>query len=63
MSGAVTRLIGAAASVPPAAAAPASRFNPKYLPLAATVSLFIAMATLGSVFYSGFSRRRSFSTC
>ncbi len=54
MSGAVTRLIGAAASVPPAAAAPASRFNPKYLPLAATVSLFIAMATLGSVFYSGF---------
>lgn len=43
-----------AAPVPPAAPAPVSRFNPKYLPLAATVSLFIAMATLGSVLYSGF---------
>jgi ribose/xylose/arabinose/galactoside ABC-type transport system permease subunit len=30
------------------------RFNPKYLPLAATISLFVAMATMGSVFYSGF---------
>ncbi len=30
------------------------RFNPKYLPLAATISLFFAMATMGSVFYSGF---------
>ncbi len=30
------------------------RLNPKYLPLAATVSLFVAMATLGSVFYAGF---------
>ena len=30
------------------------RFNTKYLPLAATVSLFVAMASLGSVMYSGF---------
>jgi galactofuranose transport system permease protein len=36
-------------------AAPArAHFNPKYLPLAATVSLFVAMATLGSVLYDGF---------
>lgn len=33
---------------------PGSRFNPKYLPLAATISLFMAMATMGSVLYSGF---------
>ena len=31
-----------------------ARFNPKYLPLAATISLFVLMATLGSVFYDGF---------
>jgi galactofuranose transport system permease protein len=37
-----------------AAALPRWRFNVKYLPLAATVSLFVAMATLGSVMYSGF---------
>ncbi len=30
------------------------RFNVKYLPLAATVSLFVAMAALGSVMYAGF---------
>ncbi|WP_332775568.1 galactofuranose ABC transporter, permease protein YjfF [Polaromonas sp.] len=30
------------------------RFNPKYLPLAATISLFVAMATMGSVRYTGF---------
>ncbi|MEO7548255.1 MAG: galactofuranose ABC transporter, permease protein YjfF, partial [Ramlibacter sp.] len=30
------------------------RFNIKYLPLTATVSLFVAMATLGSVAYTGF---------
>ena len=30
------------------------RINPKFLPLVATVSLFLAMATLGSVFYDGF---------
>ncbi|MEJ8856806.1 galactofuranose ABC transporter, permease protein YjfF [Variovorax robiniae] len=28
--------------------------NPKYLPLAATISLFLVMATLGSVMYTGF---------
>jgi simple sugar transport system permease protein len=28
--------------------------NPKYLPLAATISLFVLMATLGSVFYDSF---------
>lgn len=32
----------------------AGRFNVKYLPLAATVSLFVTMATLGSVLYTGF---------
>ena len=32
----------------------ATRLNPKYLPLAATISLFVLMATLGSVFYDGF---------
>jgi len=31
-----------------------SRLNPKYLPLVATISLFVAMATLGSVLYTGF---------
>lgn len=40
------------------AAAPAThprrRFNAKYLPLAATISLFVLMGTLGSVFYDGF---------
>lgn len=33
---------------------PRMRFNPKYLPLAATISLFVLMGTLGSVFYDGF---------
>jgi simple sugar transport system permease protein len=33
---------------------PRTRLNPKYLPLAATISLFVLMATLGSVFYNGF---------
>jgi ribose/xylose/arabinose/galactoside ABC-type transport system permease subunit len=32
----------------------AVRINPKYVPLVATISLFMAMATLGSVFYEGF---------
>src|SRR5687768_1559857 len=36
------------------AAARRRRFNVKYLPLAATVSLFVATASLGSVMYSGF---------
>ncbi len=31
-----------------------SRINPQHLPLVATVSLFVAMATLGSVAYDGF---------
>lgn len=35
-------------------ARPRSRFDPKYLPLSATISLFLLMATLGSVFYDGF---------
>ncbi|RSZ44212.1 MULTISPECIES: galactofuranose ABC transporter, permease protein YjfF [unclassified Variovorax] len=30
------------------------KLNPKYLPLAATVSLFVLVATLGSIFYDGF---------
>nr|WP_111877917.1 galactofuranose ABC transporter, permease protein YjfF [Paracidovorax anthurii] len=38
----------------PQASARRSWRNPRYLPLAATVSLFLAMATLGSVRYSGF---------
>lgn len=31
-----------------------SGLNPKYLPLAATISLFVLVVTLGSVFYDGF---------
>ncbi len=55
MNRAATRPIVPAAPMPPAAAAPPGlRFNPKYLPLAATVSLFVAMAAMGSVLYSGF---------
>ncbi|RZL64651.1 MAG: sugar ABC transporter permease YjfF [Variovorax sp.] len=42
------------ASASAVAAPPASRLNPKYFPLAATVSLFVLMATLGSVLYEGF---------
>ena len=42
----------------PATATPASahgpRLNARYLPLAATIALFVAMATLGSVRYTGF---------
>jgi simple sugar transport system permease protein len=30
------------------------KYNPKYLPLVATVSLFLAMSTFGSVTYNGF---------
>lgn len=30
------------------------RLDPKYIPLAATISLFVAMASAGSVFYDGF---------
>lgn len=43
----------AAAPLPPKVAT-RSRLNPKFLPLIATLSLFVAMATLGSVLYSGF---------
>jgi ribose/xylose/arabinose/galactoside ABC-type transport system permease subunit len=53
MSRVMDRPLVAAVREPPATA-PAFRFNPKYLPLAATISLFVAMATLGSVLYSGF---------
>ncbi|AVS85407.1 sugar ABC transporter permease YjfF [Paracidovorax avenae] len=42
----------------PATATPAAargpRLNARYLPLAATIALFVAMATLGSVRYTGF---------
>jgi ribose/xylose/arabinose/galactoside ABC-type transport system permease subunit len=45
-------------ALPPAKAARAEgvgkRLNRKYLPLVATISLFVAMATLGSVRYTGF---------
>ena len=44
-------------SVPAPHMAPAStapRLDPKYLPLAATISLFFAVATLGSLRYDGF---------
>lgn len=54
MNTTVTRPPVEAASSQRAPAAPASGFNPKYLPLAATISLFVAMATMGSVLYSGF---------
>jgi simple sugar transport system permease protein len=38
----------------PASTRPHRRLDPKYLPLAATISLFALMATLGSAFYTGF---------
>ncbi|RYF53639.1 MAG: sugar ABC transporter permease YjfF, partial [Comamonadaceae bacterium] len=40
---------GDAPGAAPHPGAARTRFNPKYLPLAATISLFVAMATLGSV--------------
>ncbi|ABM32827.1 sugar ABC transporter permease YjfF [Paracidovorax citrulli] len=46
-----------AVMTPAAATAPATRgprLNARYLPLAATIALFVAMATLGSVRYTGF---------
>ena len=43
----------AAVAAPPAAST-AARLNPKFLPLIATISLFVAMATMGSVMYTGF---------
>ena len=56
MSDAVTQAAEAGAAGPPARASALAgfRLNPKYLPLAATVSLFVAMAIMGSVLYSGF---------
>ena len=54
MNTALTTPLDAAAPNRPAAAPPRLRFNPKYLPLVATISLFVAMATLGSVLYTGF---------
>ena len=40
--------------VPAPASRPRGGLNPKYLPLAATISLFVLVATLGSIFYNGF---------
>ncbi|HEX5739105.1 MAG TPA: galactofuranose ABC transporter, permease protein YjfF [Hydrogenophaga sp.] len=40
-------------AAPPTQASPL-RLNAKYLPLIATISLFVAMATMGSVLYTGF---------
>jgi ribose/xylose/arabinose/galactoside ABC-type transport system permease subunit len=51
---AVAKPMGEALPRPLATAVPASRFNSKYLPLAATIALFVAMAAIGSVLYSGF---------
>ena len=39
---------------PPATARPRRRLDRKYVPLLATVTLFLAMGTLGSVLYTGF---------
>ena len=50
---AVPHTVDGAASRP-AAEAPRRRIDPRYLPLATTVSLFVALAALGSVFYPGF---------
>ncbi|MEO7886182.1 MAG: galactofuranose ABC transporter, permease protein YjfF [Polaromonas sp.] len=54
MNTTLTKPVAESAPRQAAPAAPASRFNSKYLPLAATISLFVAMATMGSVLYSGF---------
>ncbi|UUZ77661.1 sugar ABC transporter permease YjfF [Polaromonas sp. P1(28)-13] len=54
MNTALAKPLDAAAASPQDAALPRARFNAKYLPLAATISLFVAMATMGSVLYNGF---------
>jgi galactofuranose transport system permease protein len=54
MSEVLTKPAVVTAARPAAAPARSARFNPKYLPLAATISLFVAMAAMGSVLYSGF---------
>ncbi|APW37836.1 sugar ABC transporter permease YjfF [Rhodoferax koreense] len=52
----MSAVIEAAPSPQPASshAKGGQRLNPKYLPLTATISLFVLMATLGSVAYDGF---------
>ena len=54
----MSAVVPESATRPPEATAPVqrprTRLNPKYLPLAATISLFVLMATMGSVFYDGF---------
>jgi len=52
----VSAVAAAVAEVAPkgVAAPRTARLNPKYLPLAATISLFFTMATLGSITYTGF---------
>jgi simple sugar transport system permease protein len=42
------------APMPATAPAKRLRFDPKFIPLAATISLFVVMAILGSVLYTGF---------
>ncbi len=54
MNTSVAKTILANAPMQPKTAMQAPRLNPKYLPLLATISLFVAMASLGSVLYSGF---------
>ncbi|WP_372524309.1 galactofuranose ABC transporter, permease protein YjfF [Piscinibacter sp.] len=44
----------ASAASPTASQRPRLRFDAKFLPLAATLTLFMLMALLGSVFYTGF---------
>ncbi len=48
------RAQAAPAGMAPAPVAPRRVLNPEYWPLTATVSLFVLMATLGSVAYTGF---------
>ncbi|MDM0105468.1 sugar ABC transporter permease YjfF [Variovorax sp. J22R24] len=54
MSAVVPETTARAPQSPASAQRPRGRLNPKYLPLGATISLFVLMATLGSVFYDGF---------
>lgn len=54
MSTTVAKPVAGTAPKQEAPALAVSRFNSKYLPLAATISLFVAMATMGSVLYTGF---------
>ena len=54
MSAVVPESSAHAPGVPAPASRPSRGLNPKYLPLAATISLFVLVATLGSIFYNGF---------